>query len=536
MRVSDLDVDQYMRDQQQSAMSDPSKIELNLGHILVSVPENASPEVVEQRRQRAQQAADRVRAGEDFAKVARDLSDAPEAPTGGELGLRPADRYPDLFLRTVQQVPVGGIAGPVRSPAGFHVLRVIERSRAGIPATALQNHVRHILLRTGPQLTEAAAAERLAEYRRRILSGQADFATLAREHSQDGSAKQGGDLGWAGPGRYVPEFEEAVDAPQAGRDQPARRVALRRAPDPVAGAARGQAHAARAARHGARCRAREKARGSVHQLGPGSPCPRLRGIPRRAAMKHIPRKRFGQHFLADQAIIDAIVRAIAPAPGQPMVEIGPGLAALTQPLVERLGRLTVVELDRDLAQRLRSHGQLDVIESDVLKVDFSAVAANLGAPRIRIVGNLPYNISTPILFHLLEHVGVVEDQHFMLQKEVIDRMVAQPATSDYGRLSVMLQWRYAMEDVLFVPPESFDPPPRVDSAVVRMVPHAAPAPVAPRLLEELVQVAFSQRRKLLRHTLGRWLEARQFTGTFDTQRRAEEVPVADYVALAQACA
>ncbi|WP_375576789.1 16S rRNA (adenine(1518)-N(6)/adenine(1519)-N(6))-dimethyltransferase RsmA [Paracidovorax oryzae] len=252
-------------------------------------------------------------------------------------------------------------------------------------------------------------------------------------------------------------------------------------------------------------------------------------------MKHIPRKRFGQHFLADQAIIDAIVRAIAPAPGQPMVEIGPGLAALTQPLVERLGRLTVVELDRDLAQRLRGHGQLDVIESDVLKVDFTAVAANLGASRIRIVGNLPYNISTPILFHLLEHVDVVEDQHFMLQKEVIDRMVAQPATSDYGRLSVMLQWRYAMEDVLFVPPESFDPPPRVDSAVVRMVPHATPAPVAPRLLEELVQVAFSQRRKLLRHTLGRWLEARQFTGTFDTQRRAEEVPVADYVALAQAC-
>ncbi|WP_026433529.1 16S rRNA (adenine(1518)-N(6)/adenine(1519)-N(6))-dimethyltransferase RsmA [Paracidovorax oryzae] len=253
-------------------------------------------------------------------------------------------------------------------------------------------------------------------------------------------------------------------------------------------------------------------------------------------MKHIPRKRFGQHFLADQAIIDAIVRAIAPAPGQPMVEIGPGLAALTQPLVERLGRLTVVELDRDLAQRLRGHGQLDVIESDVLKVDFTAVAANLGASRIRIVGNLPYNISTPILFHLLEHVDVVEDQHFMLQKEVIDRMVAQPATSDYGRLSVMLQWRYAMEDVLFVPPESFDPPPRVDSAVVRMVPHATPAPVAPRLLEELVQVAFSQRRKLLRHTLGRWLEARQFTGTFDTQRRAEEVPVGDYVALAQACA
>ncbi|SFE06365.1 16S rRNA (adenine(1518)-N(6)/adenine(1519)-N(6))-dimethyltransferase RsmA [Paracidovorax konjaci] len=251
---------------------------------------------------------------------------------------------------------------------------------------------------------------------------------------------------------------------------------------------------------------------------------------------HIPRKRFGQHFLSDQGIIDAIVRAIAPAPGQPMVEIGPGLAALTQPLVERLGRLTVVELDRDLAARLRAHGHLDVIESDVLKVDFAAVAATLGAPRVRVVGNLPYNISTPILFHLLEHVAVIEDQHFMLQKEVIDRMVAEPATAAYGRLSVMLQWRYAMEDVLFVPPESFDPPPRVDSAVVRMVPHERPAPVRVELLSELVQVAFSQRRKILRHTLGRWLDDRGIGGGFDTQRRAEEVPVQEYVDLALAAA
>ena len=225
-------------------------------------------------------------------------------------------------------------------------------------------------------------------------------------------------------------------------------------------------------------------------------------------MKHIPRKRFGQHFLSDRAIIDGIVDEIAPQPGQPMVEIGPGLAALTQPLVERVGRLTVIELDRDLARRLREHPQLNVVESDVLKVDFTALAQSLGVPRLRVVGNLPYNISTPILFHLLEHVDVVEDQHFMLQKEVIDRMVAAPSTSDYGRLSVMLQWRYAMQNVLFVPPESFDPPPRVDSAVVRMVPRAEPAPLNPKLLEELVQVAFSQRRKLLRHTLGRWLEAR----------------------------
>ncbi len=251
-------------------------------------------------------------------------------------------------------------------------------------------------------------------------------------------------------------------------------------------------------------------------------------------MKHIARKRFGQHFLTDSGIIDAIVRAIDPRPGQPVVEIGPGLAALTQPLVERLGRLTVIELDRDLAAQLRAHGQLQVVESDVLKVDFRALAASMGSAALRIVGNLPYNISTPILFHLLEVADMVQDQHFMLQKEVTDRMVASPCTSDYGRLSVMLQWRYAMEDVLFVPPDSFDPPPRVDSAVVRMVPLAQPPVIDAKRFGELVQVAFSQRRKLLRHTLGRWLGERGFAGDFDVQRRAEEVPVADYVALAQA--
>lgn len=259
-------------------------------------------------------------------------------------------------------------------------------------------------------------------------------------------------------------------------------------------------------------------------------------------MKHIARKRFGQHFLTDGGIIDAIVDAINPAAGQPMVEIGPGLAALTQPLVERLGHLTVIELDRDLAVRLREHPHLSVVESDVLKVDFRALANQMLAqhatvttsPKIRVVGNLPYNISTPILFHLLEQVEVIEDQHFMLQKEVIDRMVAKPATSDYSRLSVMLQWRYDMANVLFVPPQSFDPPPRVDSAVVRMVPLASPPQLDFKTLETLVQVAFSQRRKILRNTLGKWLEEKGFTGHFDLQRRAEEVPVAEFVALAQA--
>lgn len=249
-------------------------------------------------------------------------------------------------------------------------------------------------------------------------------------------------------------------------------------------------------------------------------------------MKHIPRKRFGQNFLTDQGIIESIVDAIDPKPGQPVVEIGPGLMALTQPLLDRTGQMTVIELDRDLAVRLRTKPQLRVIESDVLKVDFTALAEQLGVPKLRVAGNLPYNISSPILFHLLAHVDVVQDQHFMLQKEVIDRMVADAGNSDYGRLSVMLQWRYAMENVLFVPPESFDPPPKVNSAVVRMVPRAHPAALEPKVLEDLVRVAFSQRRKILRNTLGKWLEEKGFAGEFDLQRRAEEVPVAEYEALA----
>jgi len=251
-------------------------------------------------------------------------------------------------------------------------------------------------------------------------------------------------------------------------------------------------------------------------------------------VKHQARKRFGQHFLTDTFVIEQIVSAITPSAGEQMVEIGPGLAALTQPLVERLGKLTVIELDRDLVLRLQTHPQLHVIASDVLRVDFTELAKTLETPSLRVVGNLPYNISTPILFHLLTHVNAIQDQHFMLQKEVVDRMVAQPCTSDYSRLSVMLQWRYAMENVLLVPPGAFDPPPRVDSAIVRMLPLAEPPQVNVKTLESLVQIAFSQRRKLLRHTLGRWLEEKKFGGDFDVHRRAEEVPVAEYVALVQA--
>jgi 16S rRNA (adenine1518-N6/adenine1519-N6)-dimethyltransferase len=250
-------------------------------------------------------------------------------------------------------------------------------------------------------------------------------------------------------------------------------------------------------------------------------------------MKHIARKRFGQHFLTDGAIIDAIVDAVDPKPGEALVEIGPGLGAMTFPVLERCERLTVIELDRDLARRLRERPGIDVIESDVLRVDFGALADARGQ-RLRVVGNLPYNISSPILFHLLGDAARVVDQHFMLQKEVVERMAASPGNKDYGRLSVMLQWRYGIESVLEVPPEAFDPPPRVDSAVVRMLPLPDAPGVEPALLSELVRVAFSQRRKLLRHTLGHWLQERGFGGSFDVQRRAEEVPVADYLTLAAA--
>ena len=244
---------------------------------------------------------------------------------------------------------------------------------------------------------------------------------------------------------------------------------------------------------------------------------------------HTLRKRFGQHFLRDAAVIDALVAAIDPRPGQRLLEIGPGLGALSLPVLARAGQLTVVELDRDLAARWRDRAGVTVIEADALRLDFSALGAGL-----RIIGNLPYNISTPLLFHLVDAAQLVIDQHFMLQKEVVDRMTAAPACAAYGRLSVLLQWRYAMDALFDVPPQAFSPPPRVDSAVVRMRPRATDAlrGVDATLLQQVTAAAFAHRRKLLRHALGPLLQARGYAGGFDLQRRAEEVSVDEYAALA----
>jgi len=249
-------------------------------------------------------------------------------------------------------------------------------------------------------------------------------------------------------------------------------------------------------------------------------------------MRHQARKRFGQHFLIDTGITEAIVRAVNPRPDDALVEIGPGLGALTRPLLQRGARLTVIELDRDLAARWRDVPNVRVVEADVLGVDFVALAREAGRP-LRVVGNLPYNISTPILFRLLGAVASIQDQHLMLQKEVVDRMAASPGRKDYGRLTVMLQWRYDIEPLFDVPPGSFDPPPRVQSTVLRMTPLPTPPSLDAAMLGELVGVAFSQRRKLLRHTLGQWLASTRLDIEFNLQRRAEEVPVAEYVALAQ---
>ena len=250
-------------------------------------------------------------------------------------------------------------------------------------------------------------------------------------------------------------------------------------------------------------------------------------------MKHIPRKRFGQHFLVDEGIIHAIVNAINPRADELLVEIGPGLGALTRPLLERMPHLHVVELDRDIIARLKkqySPERLSIHEGDALKFDFGSLGAG-----IHVCGNLPYNISSPLLFHLMDYAGSIVDMTFMLQKEVVDRMVAEPSTPAYGRLSVMLQRRFHMEWLLDVPPDAFDPPPKVDSAVVRLIPKAPGS--YPQLDEkrfaEIVAAAFSQRRKTLRNTLGKLIGEEAFSDTgIDSGLRAENLGVAEFEKLA----
>ncbi|MBB5207284.1 16S rRNA (adenine(1518)-N(6)/adenine(1519)-N(6))-dimethyltransferase RsmA [Chiayiivirga flava] len=255
---------------------------------------------------------------------------------------------------------------------------------------------------------------------------------------------------------------------------------------------------------------------------------------------HHAKKQLGQHFLHDAAIIDRIVRAIDPRPGERIVEIGPGQGALTIPLLRRHGALTVIEFDRDLLPGLAridaESGALEVVNADVLTVDFTQLARG---SRMRLVGNLPYNISSPILFHALDHAGAIADMHFMLQKEVVDRMAAEPGSKVYGRLSVMLQAFAQVTPLFDVPPGAFRPPPKVDSAVVRVVPRA-PGSIGvhdARLFAEVVKAAFSQRRKTLRNALAPLADADTLRACgVDPGARAEDVAVPRFVALGNALA
>ena len=252
-------------------------------------------------------------------------------------------------------------------------------------------------------------------------------------------------------------------------------------------------------------------------------------------MKHVARKRFGQNFLTDQQVLFDIIQTIAPRQSDAMVEIGPGLGAMTQLLLDHLAQLHVVELDRDLVTRLQKTfdpKKLLIHSGDALQFDFSALPVPAGQ-KLRVVGNLPYNISSPLLFHLAQFTSLIQDQHFMLQKEVVERMVAPPGGKSYGRLSVMLQWRYAMELCFIVPPTAFDPPPRVESAIVRMIPLAAPLACNQQALEQVVLKAFSQRRKVIRNCLaGMFTEVELIDAGIDPQTRPETVALEQYVALA----
>jgi 16S rRNA (adenine1518-N6/adenine1519-N6)-dimethyltransferase len=253
--------------------------------------------------------------------------------------------------------------------------------------------------------------------------------------------------------------------------------------------------------------------------------------------KHVARKRFGQNFLIDPQVIADIVNAVAPQRDDCVVEIGPGLGALTDPLLKRLDHLHVVEIDRDIIARLKKcylPEKLTIHAGDALSFDFSTLASG-SAAGLHIVGNLPYNISTPLLFHLAGFAECVRDMHFMLQKEVVERMVAEPGTADFGRLSVMLQYRFVMDWLLDVPPESFDPAPKVDSAVVRLIPRPG-AELSARdetKFAAVVSAAFGQRRKMLRNNLKGLLEDGDFSALdISPTCRAEELSVEDYIRIA----
>ncbi|WP_334027831.1 16S rRNA (adenine(1518)-N(6)/adenine(1519)-N(6))-dimethyltransferase RsmA [Alteromonas sp. P256] len=258
---------------------------------------------------------------------------------------------------------------------------------------------------------------------------------------------------------------------------------------------------------------------------------------------HTARKRFGQNFLHDDYVIGKIVAAIAPKNEQNLVEIGPGLGALTDPVCEEVDRLTVIELDRDLAKRLRQHPfngeKLNVIEQDAMTMDFCALSREMpdSDRKLRVFGNLPYNISTPLMFHLFDHAPCIEDMHFMLQKEVVNRLAAGPGSKSYGRLSVMAQYYCHVIPVLNVPPGAFNPPPKVDSAVVKLVPHSVP-PVKIESLSTLERVcaqAFNQRRKTIRNSLKDCLSEEEITALgLDPKCRAETLSLTDFATIANA--
>ena len=250
-------------------------------------------------------------------------------------------------------------------------------------------------------------------------------------------------------------------------------------------------------------------------------------------MTHVPRKRYGQHFLHDRGVIAKIVAAVDPQPGDAIVEVGPGTGALTGPLLDRVTRLEAIEIDRDLAARLEAeHPRLALHRGDVLRFDFARLP-----DRLRVVGNLPYNVSTPLLFRLVEVADRLRDAHLMLQKEVVDRMVAAPSTSEYGRLSVMLQYRFEMRKLFDVKPGAFRPPPKVDSAVVRLVPKPAAALVARdrATLARVVTAAFTKRRKQLRNALAGVVDEDGLRALgIDPRLRPENLGIPQYVAIANA--